>query len=299
MMTTRQEIFAQAAKKLRQDFGELSTVPHNLMKGQEAERIVRTFLSHHLPKRFAVGSGFIIDPNDSVSKQTDVIIYDAINCPVLRASDIAAIFPSDNVTAIVEVKSQLDKQRLEEAFENISAAKSLTKTQLPELPILQTNQTFGCIFAFESSLTLNTLTQHYADLVRERGVGRHVDLILVLDRGLINLAGKPRGLDWAPLVVEGLGGPRAEGAHIAAMSSDLGENSLDWFLRFLLAHLIHYRWMTNHPGFFLNKPAPSQGIMAYIGSITKETDPVKRDEILKKYQEEVVEEFKRRPPPPA
>jgi hypothetical protein len=38
MQTTRQEIFAQAAKKLRHDFEELSaTVVHSGLKGGEAE----------------------------------------------------------------------------------------------------------------------------------------------------------------------------------------------------------------------------------------------------------------------
>jgi hypothetical protein len=40
-----------------------------------------------LPKRFDAGSGLIIDPNDNMSKQIDAIIYDALNCPVYRASE--------------------------------------------------------------------------------------------------------------------------------------------------------------------------------------------------------------------
>ena len=58
---TRQNIFAQAARKLRQDFEELTTIPHNLLKGNEAEKLVRKFLKEHLRRRFDVGAGFIID----------------------------------------------------------------------------------------------------------------------------------------------------------------------------------------------------------------------------------------------
>lgn len=104
---TREEIFAQAAKKLRQDFEELSTVPHRALKGHEAEQLVKSFLVGHLPRRFGVGAGFIIDPSDTVSSQTDVIVYDAFNCPVYRASEDAGIFPSTNVAAVVEVKVSL------------------------------------------------------------------------------------------------------------------------------------------------------------------------------------------------
>ena len=113
--TARQEIFAQASKKLRQDFEELSTVPHSALKGQEAEDIVRKFLKAHIPTRFDVGS----DNVDNISRQTDIIIYDALHCPKYRASETAAIIPSDNVAAVIEVKSALDKSSMEDAFVKI------------------------------------------------------------------------------------------------------------------------------------------------------------------------------------
>jgi hypothetical protein len=49
-------------------------------------------------------AGFIIHHQDRISKQTDVVVYDALNCPVYRTSDYAGIFPADNVAAVVEVK---------------------------------------------------------------------------------------------------------------------------------------------------------------------------------------------------
>ena len=124
---TRKEVFAHAAKRLRQEFAELSTVPHNALKGSEAEELVRRFLREHIPKRFDVSSGFVIDPEDTVSRQTDIVVYDAFNCPVYRASENAGIFPSDNVAAVVEVKSRLTRERLREAFQNIAETKSLKK----------------------------------------------------------------------------------------------------------------------------------------------------------------------------
>jgi hypothetical protein len=148
---TRQQIFAQAAKKLRQDFDELSTVPHAGLKGHEAEDIVRKFLKGHIPARFDVGSGFVIDNLDNISKQTDLIIYDALNCPMYRASDNAAIIPSDNVAAVIEVKSRLDKQSMEEAFDNIREVKGLAKTKPPDIPILVATQTYCGLFAFSTS----------------------------------------------------------------------------------------------------------------------------------------------------
>ncbi len=75
---SRNAIFQMAAQKLRQDFSALGVVPHRGLKGDEATQLVRDFLNDHLPKRFAAGSGFIIDKLDNVSRQTDAVIYDAM-----------------------------------------------------------------------------------------------------------------------------------------------------------------------------------------------------------------------------
>jgi hypothetical protein len=268
------------------------------LKGGEAEQLVRAFLRGHLPKRFDVGSGFIIDPRDALSKQTDVIIYDALNCPVYRASETAAIIPSDNVAAVIEVKSRLDKERMQEAFENISAAKSLSKLKPQDVPFLVTAQTFGCLFAFETDLSLQKLMEHYCECIKKFHLGRHIDLVLVLDKGVISLATKMPGMGWAALMMEGFGGRAAEGAPIAASAMPMGEDSLDVFLRFLLAKLIHFRGVTGHPGFDWTKGGtamPPQVLLSYLTSITNETDPILREKKLREYAEQVQAEFEGMP----
>jgi hypothetical protein len=292
---TRDRIFALAAAKMRQDFLALAAVPHKGLKGDEAARLVREFLNAHLPKRFSAGSGFILDRRDNISKQTDVIIYDALNCPVYRASEEAGIFPADNVAAVVEVKSRLDGERLAEAFENIRAAKSLAKTKPPETPFLVQAQTLGCVFAFDSVLTVDTLMEHYGKLLAANGLGHHVDLVLVLDRAVLTLAGKPRGHEWAQCFFEATG-PDAEGTHLGVGALELGEASLDGFLRVLLAQLIFFRGMVDHPGF----GAPNQQMkVQYLTSITMEPDPEKRKQRLKEYRSEVKSSFRSKPTPPA
>jgi hypothetical protein len=69
-------------------------------------------LAGHLPERFGAGSGFIIDHNDAVSKQNDVIVYDAHKCPVYRASNDAAIIPSEYVAVVIDVKALLNEDKL-------------------------------------------------------------------------------------------------------------------------------------------------------------------------------------------
>jgi hypothetical protein len=283
---TRKEIFQRAAKKLRQDFDELYSIPHSAVRGGEAEKIVKEFLEQHLPRRFAVGSGFIIDPEDAMSKQTDVIIYDAFNCPTYRASEEASIFPSDNVASVIEVKSRLTNTELRSAWENIHKTKSLRK-RITNAPAPLRSQTLGCIFAFNSDMTLETISDNYRKLMIEFGIGFHPDVILVLDKAVFTLACHiPSIGGWNPMSFEGFGGEAGEGSHLAISYVKTGEDSLDHFLRLLLANLNLFRGIMDHPGFDWSS-TQSKGLahINYITSCTNEKDPKKREQRLLEYRE--------------
>jgi hypothetical protein len=299
---SRVQIFSQAAKKLRSDFESLVVIPHNATKGQEAEGIFRSFLNGHLPKRFAAGAGFITDPLGEVSPQTDVVIYDAHNCPVYRASESASIYPSNNVAVVIEVKSRLNKEALDDAAAKIARIKALKKSKPPQnAPFLVTSQTMGVLFAFASDLKMSTIQEHYKRSIGTHGLGRHLDLVVVLDDGILTLASKFRGLPgWSPTnMTEGFGGKAAEGAHVAVGSATFKENTLDVFFRLVLPHLAHFRQIVDHPGFdFSSLQETNQMVLSYVTSLTNETDPVRKAMKLKKYAQEVEEEFAKTPVPP-
>jgi hypothetical protein len=151
------------------------------------------------------------------------------------------------------------------------------------------------LFAFSTPLTLEKLTEHYVELIITHGIGRHIDIVLVLNKGVIMLAGKmPKIEGWAPLVLQGFGGDQAEGAHIAAALIRAGDASLDLFLRILLGRLIHFRPMVGHPGFMWHKPdAPGEMMLTYLTSITTEKDPMVREKKLRAYADEVRADFGR------
>ena len=89
MTLTLNEILTAAARKLREDFREIQDCnPHAAERGSEAEEIIRQFLRERLPRRFDVGSRVIVGNDGSVSRQTDVIVYDAMNSPVYRAGKL-------------------------------------------------------------------------------------------------------------------------------------------------------------------------------------------------------------------
>jgi hypothetical protein len=289
---SRQSIFEQAARKLRRDFEELSVVPHSGLKGNQAEKLVKTFLKGHLPKRFDVGSGFILDHFDNVSKQTDVIVYDAFNCPVYRTSDEAGIFPSDNVAAVVEVKSRLDKEQLILSFENILATKRLSKRTV-EAPFFITSQTLGCLFAFESAISLDKIAGHYTDWTKKHGIGHHIDIILVLDKGTVAMWSRPQSFPhWGRYFHEGVNRQLSEGLHFALAIEELGVNSLDDFLRHLLTQLTFFRGIVDHPGFnWSSNPSFVGTKLQYLATITHEMDPELKKQKAERYAKEIREEF--------
>lgn len=287
---TREEIFKKAAEKMRSDFEELRLVPHNATKGAEAEQVFRKFLNTHIPQRFSVGSGFIVDPKGEVSNQTDVVVYDAFNCPVYRASDSASIFPSTNVAAVVEVKSSLDKHALKDAWKKIAAIKSLSKRNVPR-PGPTLYQTAGYVFAFESKISLEKVADHYRELFfsEKNGLGQHIDAIAVLDRGVSTLAANIPGQDgWNTIQLEGLGGEAGEGTHLAVSAIKFGDYTLDGFLRLLLARLSLYHGVIDHPGFkFEEMPnVGSAHYTSYLTTIRQEQDPIVKHEKLKQYAKE-------------
>jgi hypothetical protein len=77
------DVLESAGRQLRSEFEEIkANNPHAAEGGAEAEIILRTFLKERLPRRFDIESGLVIGSGGAISKQTDLIIFDALNSPI-------------------------------------------------------------------------------------------------------------------------------------------------------------------------------------------------------------------------
>jgi hypothetical protein len=116
--------------------------------GVATEAIFRDFLRSFLPKRFEVTSGYIIPDLLAVSPtyelpHFDVIIYDALESPVLWVEDhadksgqgAARAIPAKYVRAILEVKATLTKANLVLAREKLLSVALLAKAKHLVLPM--------------------------------------------------------------------------------------------------------------------------------------------------------------------
>ncbi|WP_291329373.1 DUF6602 domain-containing protein [Desulfovibrio sp. UCD-KL4C] len=77
-------------------------------EGRFKEAVLKNMLRKVLPKNRSVGTGFIVNSNDStqLSKQIDIIVYDS-DLPVLFSEGDFIITTMENVKAVVEVKSSI------------------------------------------------------------------------------------------------------------------------------------------------------------------------------------------------
>jgi hypothetical protein len=166
---TPRELLQAAARQLRQDFEEIrQSNPHAGESGAEAEIRLATFLRERIPRRFDVQSGVVLGSSGAVSRQTDLIIYDALNSPVYRKGPRVHIVPRDNVAAVIEVKSKLNKEELADAATKIASVKAMRPSPISEAdqPVTFSSMimanTLGCVFAYDSYTSLGHARGEYA-----------------------------------------------------------------------------------------------------------------------------------------
>lgn len=117
------EIFELQSKVLT------GALPHYGERGRNDEQRLSKLLEQVLPRRYSLGTGFIISshPDLAPSPQVDIIIHDEVhNSPLFR--ELAAnVFPIEAVYATVEVKSDLSLEKLREAAEAVVIIRRMAK----------------------------------------------------------------------------------------------------------------------------------------------------------------------------
>jgi hypothetical protein len=168
-------------------------VEHSGDKGENREDILRDFLSKHLPPRYGVTKGEILTSEGDRSHSADVIIYDAVNCPVLYA-ERTAILPVEGVYGIIEVKSALSKAELINALSKIKQFKELAPRNLSlietreYMTFLRPSRPFGIVLGFRhADNSLASLERNWVEFNQEAHyVNTFANLIVVLGSGLIH-----------------------------------------------------------------------------------------------------------------
>ncbi|MBU3262213.1 hypothetical protein KPG71_19540 [Roseovarius sp. PS-C2] len=185
------------AQRLVYDFDEAAGAGHPGLIGAARETPARLQLERVLPGNIGIGSGIVVDSFGGLSKQQDIVIFEKHLCPVFSINDTpeATYYPIEGVLAVGEVKSSLDRAKLEDAFSKIQSVKSLNRVveveedalgSRPTVPYRKygsqilisgteaeqystdrsLDQVFGFVLAGNSSLKPETLLNHAVDFAK-------------------------------------------------------------------------------------------------------------------------------------
>lgn len=169
------------------DSSNVLLAQYNRSKGQEAsanlgynrELFCDEFLSHVLPPRLSNCRGEIWDSQGNRTGQLDLIII-RDDAPILTLGGADTVL-AEGVFAVIEVKSNLTREKLIEANNSLRRVQGLelrSNVAIHSGPML--NRPLRCIFSYESA-TWDTLT---SEIIKPENAGI-ADLICVLDKGVI------------------------------------------------------------------------------------------------------------------
>jgi hypothetical protein len=97
-------------------------------KGDASEHVWNELLHGHLPHRYHVSKGFVIDADGAESQFIDVIIYDRHYTPCIFNREGNLYIPAESVYAILEAKQNLNKQHVEYAGDKAESVRKLRRT---------------------------------------------------------------------------------------------------------------------------------------------------------------------------
>ena len=125
--------FASRIDRLAQIIGR----SHEQSVGSYKESLLRSFIEKFIPKRYSVGTGFVVFTRESrlndkesdnvdlwnlkehyVSRQLDIVIYDDYNFPPILKDQQFVILRPESVRSVIEVKGYLSKASLAEAIDS-------------------------------------------------------------------------------------------------------------------------------------------------------------------------------------
>src|SRR2546426_9115632 len=108
-------------------------IDHPTSKGDVSEAQWRKMLAKHLPQRYRVSKGQVVDSRGGISEQMDVIIHDAHYCPLFLHEEGTCFVPAESVYAVFEAKQELDAAYVKAAGAKAASVRRLFRTTAPIL----------------------------------------------------------------------------------------------------------------------------------------------------------------------
>jgi hypothetical protein len=235
-VTVAKEISEQLSRMLLARAGQGQVLKHNLEKGLGNEQCLRDLLCDVLPRRYGVAKGKIANAEGRMSRQLDVIIYDAVYCPSLFVDENRnQMLPIEGVYGVVEVKTTLTSALMAKAFQNLASVYALMK----RINISQNEMVTACppfleLFAFRDERSLDDIARQFAKLSEKYHVERSCYSYSEKSPGHAAHTGKSYLVCSINILGKGCVYHMLDGS-IAV--GDFGEYTLGMFLTSLIKHL--------------------------------------------------------------
>jgi hypothetical protein len=123
------DVFSALQGRLSAELSASRTaLDHPVAKGDAAENNWLSMLDAHLPRRYCVGRGVVVDATGEKSDAIDLLIYDRQYTPLLYNHDGQRIVPAEAVYAVFEVKQHIDKRHIGYAGQKAASVRRLQRT---------------------------------------------------------------------------------------------------------------------------------------------------------------------------
>ena len=90
---------------------------HNGLRGTCREEDLINVIRDCIPECYGMKAGQIFSSDNKISKQIDVVIFDTIFSNYFKKDSSAYLFPCESVYGSIEVKTMLNKESFEEAYQ--------------------------------------------------------------------------------------------------------------------------------------------------------------------------------------
>lgn len=132
MANRLQELLTNLQKLLEAELSVArSAHKHPVAKGGASEADWIGVLKAHLPARYCVANGFVVDSRGQESEQIDVLIYDAQYSALVFNRGDTRYVPAESVYAVFEAKQVLNKKHIGYAMKKAASVRRLHRTSIP------------------------------------------------------------------------------------------------------------------------------------------------------------------------
>jgi hypothetical protein len=182
------------SKDLRTSLEETGAINHALTRGEIREKEIIDALRPHIPKRFEMGTGVVVNAGGEQSKQQDVIISDALaGTPFLGKGDIG-VYPVEIVFATLQVRSRISVSLIAEPPRGVASDEAPALSPFPKTSrrmVRAVSLPGSCVRVPENS----TFFAAYCDRRLSSGLSRRLSLGLTLCG---EVQGRPAGETVCP-----------------------------------------------------------------------------------------------------